>query len=217
MENSFPTLDDRDTILPAGDGAEPHSALFLALGYLRLPELLAIQQVCRSFRDEIAVDELLWRHITIERPLSSRITDDILLRITSFARRNLTSLSLLRCCWITDAGLLQVFDQNPMITKLYIPGCTSITPDCVVRIVKSNGRLKYLRLHGLSNIKREHLNMLKSLLPKAQDRRLHIHISTAIGAPFHLTATTDVQLMSISAPSARMLGWYLIAPGRIAG
>ncbi|KAK8959211.1 F-box protein SKIP14 [Platanthera guangdongensis] len=53
------------------------------------------------------------------------------------------------------------------LVQLYIPGCTSITPEGVVRIVKSNGRLKYLRLHGLSNIKREHLNILKSLLRKS--------------------------------------------------
>lgn len=104
--------------LPAGDSAEPHYALFLVLGYLRLPELLAFRQVCKAFRDQIAADETLWRHITVEPPLSARLRDDILSWITSFSRGNLKSLALLRCWRVTDAGLLHVVERSPHITKV---------------------------------------------------------------------------------------------------
>ncbi|XP_020584172.1 F-box protein At3g27290-like [Phalaenopsis equestris] len=118
METPYPTVENLTSTLPTGDSTEPHSALFLVLGYLRLPELLAFRQVCRAFRDEIAADETLWRHITVEPPLSLRLCDEKLLWITSFARGNLKSLALPRCWRITDTGLLQVVDQNPYITKL---------------------------------------------------------------------------------------------------
>ncbi|XP_020704455.1 F-box protein SKIP28 [Dendrobium catenatum] len=162
-ENVFPNI-------PAGDAAEPHRALFFVLGYLRLPDRLACRQVCRAFSDEISANETLWRHIIVEPPLSTKIRDDFLLWITSFARGNLKSLALLRCWRVTDASLLHVVDQNPYITKLCIPGCTALTADGVVRAVmrlaEHKGHLECLRLNGLCNIKREHLNVLKSLLCK---------------------------------------------------
>ncbi|KAG0464261.1 hypothetical protein HPP92_020330 [Vanilla planifolia] len=161
---------ENQAYLPAGGAAEPHGALYLVLSYLRLPELLAFRQVCRAFRDEIATDELLWRHITVAPPLSGKLTDDILSRITSLAKGKLSFLELIRCWRITDAGLLQVVQQNLAIIKLYLPGCTCITADGVVRVVKllveQNGCLKRLRIHGIFNIKGEHLIILRSLLCK---------------------------------------------------
>ncbi|KAG1334148.1 hypothetical protein COCNU_03G002670 [Cocos nucifera] len=96
----------------------PHGALFLVLGYLRLPELLAFQRVCRLFRDVIAGDSLLWQHIVVEPPLSGKLTNDALLKVTAKAEGKLKSLALLDCWKITDAGLLQVADRNPGITKI---------------------------------------------------------------------------------------------------
>ncbi|PKA61324.1 F-box protein SKIP28 [Apostasia shenzhenica] len=158
----------------SGGAAELRGALFLVLEYLRLPELLTLRQVCRAYRDSIAADELIWRHISVEPPLNSRLTDDALLRITSFTRGNLTSLALLDCRRITDDGLLQVVNRNPSIKKLYIPGCSSLTPDGIVRVVKQlaehNGYLECLRLQGLHQIKAVHFHVLNSLLYQSNPR-----------------------------------------------
>ncbi|KAM0952749.1 putative 4Fe-4S ferredoxin, iron-sulfur binding, leucine-rich repeat domain superfamily [Dioscorea sansibarensis] len=153
---------------PALPPMEPHGAFFLVLGYLRLPDLLAFQSVCRLFRDAIASDRLLWMRITVEPPLSGRLTDDTLLKLTSRAGGTLKSLALLDCWKITDAGLLQVVDRNPTITELYIPGCTYLTADGVVSVVRRlterKGKLKRLRLRGLCNISRDHLDSLNFYL-----------------------------------------------------
>ncbi|XP_072982593.1 F-box protein SKIP28-like [Typha latifolia] len=155
---------------PSSEQTDPHAALFLVLGYLRLREVLAFQSVCKLFRDAIADDCLLWQHITVEPPLSSKLTDDTLLRISSRAEGKLKSLALFHCCRITDASLLQVVDRNPGITKLYVPGCTYLTADGMVKVVKQlnerKGNLNSLRLHGLCNITKDHLDILNSFLCK---------------------------------------------------
>lgn len=92
--------------------------LLLVLGYLKLPELLAFQSVSRLFRDAVAEDSLLWRRVAVERPLSGRLTDDALLRITSRAAGKLESLALNDCWEITDNGLMQVVDRNPGLVKV---------------------------------------------------------------------------------------------------
>lgn len=124
MENSDVSdpmlLNASDPALPAMD---PHAALFLVLGYLRLPDLLAFQSVCRLFREAIAGDRLLWMRITVEPPLSGRLTDDALLELTSRAGGALKSLALLDCWKITDAGLLQVIDRNPTISEVCFSCC----------------------------------------------------------------------------------------------
>ncbi|KAJ0987227.1 hypothetical protein J5N97_005583 [Dioscorea zingiberensis] len=154
-----------DSVIPPMD---PHGALFLVLGYLRLRELLAFQSVCSLFRDAIAEDHLLWMRITVEPPLSGRLTDDILLKLTSKYGGALKSLALLDCRKITDAGLLQVVERNPTITELYILGSTYLTADGVVRVVQRltecKGKLKRLRLRGLCNISKDHLDRLNYFL-----------------------------------------------------
>ncbi|GJN03561.1 hypothetical protein PR202_ga21017 [Eleusine coracana subsp. coracana] len=59
----------------AAAAGEPHAALFLALGYMRLRELLSCGRVCRRLRDAVAGDPLLWRRFAVEPPLSHRITE----------------------------------------------------------------------------------------------------------------------------------------------
>nr|XP_010906927.1 F-box protein SKIP28 isoform X1 [Elaeis guineensis] len=184
MEHSLPTIANPDapfpsptpsssTSSPSGDAAGadqrgPHGALFLVLGYLRLPELLAFQRVCRLFRDVIAGDSFLWQHIVVEPPLNGKLTDDALLKVTAKAEGKLKSLALLDCWKITDAGLLLVADRNPGITKLCVPGC--ITADGVVKVAKRlferEGNLKHLQLRGICNITKEHLDVLNSFMCK---------------------------------------------------
>lgn len=138
MEHSLPTMANPNAPFPSptpsssannpsGDAASanlsadqtgPHGALFLVLSYLQLRELLAFQRVCRLFRDAIAGDSFLWQHVVVEPPLSFQLTDDALLKVTAKAEGKLKSLVLLDCWKITDAGLLQVADRNPGITKV---------------------------------------------------------------------------------------------------
>ncbi|WOL13770.1 hypothetical protein Cni_G22549 [Canna indica] len=153
---------------PNAGVADWTGALLLVLGYLRLPDLLAFQGVSRLFRDAVAGDGPLWRRVTVDRPLSGRLNVDALLRITSRADGKLESLVLLNCWKITDDGLTQVMDRNPGITKLHVPGCRHITADGIVRIVKRlyehSGKLKSLHIHGISNITKDHLDILKLFL-----------------------------------------------------
>ncbi|KAF9599391.1 hypothetical protein IFM89_036948 [Coptis chinensis] len=99
--------------------AQPHEALVLVLSYLNLFELLRMSQVCKSLRDAIESDILLWLDIVVEPPLNSRINDDNLLKCTSKAQGRLRSLVLPSCVKITDDGLLRVIQNNPHINKVY--------------------------------------------------------------------------------------------------
>ncbi|XP_042440338.1 F-box protein SKIP28-like [Zingiber officinale] len=151
----------------AAPAVDVSSALLLVLGYLRLPELLAFQGVSRLFRDAVSLDSLLWRRVSIERPLSLRLTDEALVRITSRAGGKLEALALLDCWKVTDDGLMQVVNRNRGITKLHVPGCTQLSADGVVRILKWHyelkGRLKSLQIHGIPNLTIYHLDALKLL------------------------------------------------------
>ncbi|XP_008803909.2 uncharacterized protein LOC103717348 [Phoenix dactylifera] len=88
----------------------------------------------------------------------------------------LKSLSPLDCWKITDAGLLQVADRNPGITKLYGPGCIYSTADGVTKVVKQlfecKGNLKHLHLHGLCRISKEHPDVLNSFLCKNDPQQI---------------------------------------------
>ncbi|XP_064964196.1 F-box protein SKIP28-like isoform X1 [Musa acuminata AAA Group] len=171
---------------PDAGSSDGTGALLLVLGYLRLPELLAFQRVSRFFRDAVAGDGLLWRRVAVQSPLSGRLTDDALLRITSRAEGKLESLALMDCWKITDDGLMQVVDRNPGIAKLHVPGCTYLTANGIVRIVQRlyerKGNLKSLQIHGICNITKDHLDILKLLLlgsnhqqvlPPTNDRYWH--------------------------------------------
>ncbi|KAF5748036.1 F-box protein SKIP28 [Tripterygium wilfordii] len=147
---------------PAGP---PHEALYLVLTYLpSLFEILSMSEVCRSLRDALNTDELAWWNIIIESPLNLILSEDFLTRITSKAKGGVRTLALLNCGKITDDGLQQVLVKNSLITKLYIPWCTGLTPDGVVKAVKTLTCLKSLSINGIYNVKKEHLEMLHSCL-----------------------------------------------------
>lgn len=96
----------------------PHEALFLAVAYFPLFELLAIKEVCKSLRDAVSNDILPWLDIIVKKPLNSRITNDILMEITSKAKGQLRTLALINCQKITDDGLQEVIEKNPLLSKV---------------------------------------------------------------------------------------------------
>ncbi|XP_050373700.1 F-box protein SKIP28 [Argentina anserina] len=156
-----------DAIIEEAAGP-PHEALFLILTYLPLFELLAMNQVCTSLRDAVNKDVLSWLNIVVEKPLSSKLSDVILIDITSKANGRLKTLALMNCAKITDNGLQQVVEQNPQISKLYLPACTGLTPEGVIRAVKTLSEyghgLNSIMINGIYNINKQHLDTLKSYL-----------------------------------------------------
>lgn len=102
-----------------GEGSSPNEAMFLALSYLPLFELLTMARVCTSFRDAVKNDTLLWLKIVVDRPLNRRLTDDRLVEVASVAKGRLQALVLINCLNITDYGLFTVIHHNPHITKVY--------------------------------------------------------------------------------------------------
>lgn len=98
----------------------PHDALFYALGHLGVKDLLSVERVCKSLRDAVQNDPLLWRNIQIDRPLNDKISDDSLLNLTRRAQGCLQCLSLVECRKITDRGLKGVLETNPRLTKVCI-------------------------------------------------------------------------------------------------
>ncbi|KAH9746237.1 F-box protein SKIP28 [Citrus sinensis] len=153
----------------------PHEALFLALAYLPLFELLAMSVVCLSLRDAVNKDILPWLNIIFDRPLNRRLSDEILMKITSKANGRLTTLALINCVRITNAGLQRVIEKNPFIKKLYIPGCTGLSPQGVIEAVEklseNDHTLEILHISGVYNITKEHLRTLHSHLKLNSSRQ----------------------------------------------
>lgn len=98
----------------------PHEALSLISAYLPLFELLAMSGVCTSLRDAVNKDVLSWLDIVVKSPLNLRLSDEILMKITSKANGRLTTLALMDCAKITDDGLQRVVERNPLINKVWM-------------------------------------------------------------------------------------------------
>lgn len=101
-----------------GDEGAHSDALYLALNYLGLRDLLSIEGVCKALRDVVRSDPLLWRNIHVDHPLSNKITDDILIKLTDRAQGHLHSLSLVHCPRITDSSLNCVLERNSSLKKV---------------------------------------------------------------------------------------------------
>ncbi|OMO81416.1 hypothetical protein COLO4_23604 [Corchorus olitorius] len=151
------------------DEGAPHEALILALGYLGVRDLFVVEKVCTSLRSTVQNDPLLWRSIHIDQPLSEKITDDVLLQVTSRAQGSLQCLSLVDCQRITDEGLKRVVEKNPKLVKLSVPGCTKLSIEGILNCLKAlksmgtNG-VKHLRIGGLYGGTQKHFEELKFLL-----------------------------------------------------
>lgn len=96
----------------------PHEAMFLVLAYLPVYEIVVMSQVCTSLRDAVNNDILPWLNVLVERPLSWRLNDEILMKITTKANGKLKTLALINCMHVTDEGLQRVVEQNPLINKV---------------------------------------------------------------------------------------------------
>ncbi|XP_047314012.1 F-box protein SKIP14-like [Impatiens glandulifera] len=163
-ECSIICVDDIDN----NDGACPHDAMFFALGYLGVKDLLNIGMVCKSFRGTVQNDPLLWRSIHIDCPLNKTLTDDKLLWLTDRAQGNLQCLCLVECTKITIGGLRRVLERNPGLTKLNIPGCATLSIGNIISCLKSYKSsafpgIKQLRVgghHGVTMEQFEELNFL---------------------------------------------------------
>lgn len=99
---------------------DAHEAILYALRFLNIQDLLSVEMVCKGLRDTVRRDNLLWRNIVVTWPLSDRLTDDALLKLTSKAEGNVECLRLGGCTKITDAGLKRVLDSNPKMKKVRI-------------------------------------------------------------------------------------------------
>lgn len=109
---SFTVEEDEKAQVP------PHEAIFLVLPYLPVCKVLTMSRVCTSLRDAINNDVLPWLNVIVERPLNSRVSDEILVEITSKANGRLKTLALMNCMHVTDKGLQRVVEQNPFINKV---------------------------------------------------------------------------------------------------
>ncbi|KAL3511405.1 hypothetical protein ACH5RR_030806 [Cinchona calisaya] len=193
---------------PVCDNGSPHEALFFSLGYLGVKDLLSVERVCRSLCYTVRSDPLLWRNIHIEQPLNERITDDFLLQLTSRAQGNLECLSLVECPRITDGGLRRVLEFNPRLNKLCVPGCTRLSIEGIVNILKgfnlnkgSQG-IRYLRIGGLYGVTHEHVEDLKLLLsadkkPQEKARKPHFYLRGKFYILCDDERTVDVEVCPI--------------------
>lgn len=157
--------------------------------------------VSKSLRDAIRDDVLVWQNLVVEKPLSLRLTDQILMIITSKAHGRLRTLALLNCTKITDEGLLKVVIANPLFTKLYVPGCTGLTPEGLLRAVKTltakSTAFISLKINGIYNIKKEHLLILQPYIPnttKSKPRFYHKYSSSSFCSLDEDARSIDVEI-----------------------
>ncbi|WCJ33598.1 F-box protein SKIP28 [Euphorbia peplus] len=177
--------------------APPHEAFFLVLPYLPLYDLLTIGRVCKLFGEALNHDILLWLHIIVDKPLNARLSDDMLIKLTSNANSRLRTLVLNNCSRISDDGLQMVVQNNPLITKLHLPGCTSLTPEGVIRAVEklseNQTSLKSVRINGIPNFNKHHLETLSSYLqPNTQSQTILYHCRTTF--PSESKALIDIDV-----------------------
>ncbi|XP_027340891.1 F-box protein SKIP14 [Abrus precatorius] len=163
-----------------GDELAPHPALSFSLGYLGLSDLLVVERVCKSLHSTVWGDPLLWRSIRVDQPLNERITDDVLLQLTSRAQGHLQCLSLVECTRITDDGLKRVLEVNPKLIKLSVPGCTRLSIEGIVGILKAYNSMgiqgvKHLHIGGLYGVTQKHFEELKLLLGADSQLLKHSH------------------------------------------
>ena len=187
-----------------GDELSPHPALCFSLSYLGLSDLLVVERVCKSLCSNVRGDPLLWRNIHIEQPLSDKITDEILLELTNRAQGNLQCLSLVDCIRITDDGLRRVLQVNPKIIKLSVPGCSKLTIDGIVGMLKAYNSmgsqgLKVLHIGGIYGVTPKQFEDIKLLLGtdsqlQQQSHKPHFYCSRNLYLPCDDDRSLDIDV-----------------------
>ncbi|KAF2597765.1 hypothetical protein F2Q68_00011557 [Brassica cretica] len=155
--------------IDGGENANVHPALGFCLYHLGVKDLLSVSMVCKSLHTTVCDDSLLWKHIHISQPLNEKINDESLLRLTERAHGTMQCLRLVDCSKITEDCLRKVLERNPQVVKLGVPGCTRISIDGLVSILrdlKSSGKLKvkHLETGGLYGVTKDHYDELLDLL-----------------------------------------------------
>ncbi|CAH8266756.1 unnamed protein product [Arabidopsis lyrata] len=152
-----------------GEDSNIHPAFGFCLYHLGVKDLLSVSMVCKSLHTTVCNDSLLWKHIHICQPLNEKITEEALLHLTERAQGTMQCLRLVDCCRITDDCLKRVLERNPQVVKLGVPGCTRITIDgilSILRDLKYAGKLqvKHLEIGGLFGVTKDHYDELFDLL-----------------------------------------------------
>ncbi|KAG7558759.1 F-box-like domain superfamily [Arabidopsis thaliana x Arabidopsis arenosa] len=152
-----------------GEDSNIHPAFGFCLYHLGVKDLLSVSMVCKSLHTTVCDDSLLWKHIHICQPLNEKITEEALLHLTERAQGTMQCLRLVDCCRITDDCLKRVLERNPQVVKLGVPGCTRITIDgilSILRDLKYAGKLqvKHLEIGGLFGVTKDHYDELFDLL-----------------------------------------------------
>ena len=119
-----PVVLHEEDCVPIDASGPPHAAFSFVLGYLGTRELLLVESVCKFLQSTAEGDPFFWRNINICGKPDVKITDDVLLRLTSKAQGGLESLSLVNCVMISDDGLNKVLLNNPKVTKVGNKFCT---------------------------------------------------------------------------------------------
>ncbi|KAI5385238.1 F-box protein SKIP14 [Lathyrus oleraceus] len=198
----------------AGDEHSPHPAIIYSLPYLGLSGLLAVERVCKYLHFTVRTDTLLWKSIHVDQPLNERITDDVLLELTSRAQGKLECLSLVECSRITDDGLRRVLEVNPKIIKLSVPGCTRLSIEGIVGMLKAYKNslgaqgVKHLHIGGLYGVTPKHFEEIKLLLSTDSQQQEQSHTDSQLQG--HSRA--DSQLKKLSNKPHFYCRWNLYLP-----
>ncbi|KAI3763733.1 hypothetical protein L2E82_13728 [Cichorium intybus] len=184
MEISQATNNQHQTNQDSSSIGQPHESLFLVLPYLPLFELLAMAQVSKSFSNALKDDILPWLNIVVDEKLQrSRISDEILVKVTSRAMGRLKTLVLINCDRITNDGIQTVVAMNPNIEKLHVPQCTGLTPEGIIGAVTTlnlhNTTLKSLKINGIYSITKEHIQTLQTLLKSEETQHKRFYPDTS--------------------------------------
>ncbi|KAL9166338.1 hypothetical protein ABFS82_05G023100 [Erythranthe guttata] len=155
--------------------AAPHEAMFFALRYLGVKDLLSVERVCRSLCSAVRGDPLLWMSIHIHEPLNEKITDDLLLQLARRAQGKLKCLSVMRCPKVTNDGIRRILETNTRLIKLFVPGSTRLTIEGILSNIKIHNSvkgfrgIKHLRIGGIAGVTRERFEEFKLLLGSNRD------------------------------------------------
>ncbi|KAL5860626.1 hypothetical protein ACOSQ4_001922 [Xanthoceras sorbifolium] len=205
----------------SGEGGVAHEALSFALGYLGVKDLLVVERVCRSLRDAVRSDPLLWRSIHIDHPLNEKITDGALVKLTDRAQGTLQCSSLVNCYRVTDTGLNRALERNPRLLKISVPGCLKLSIEGILsnlRAFKSAGipGIKHLRVGDRKGVTNKQFEELKSLLGADDYAQLTAREPQFYGWDnFALSCDDDRALDIESCPKCQKVGLVYDCPTEI--
>ncbi|CAN0877071.1 F-box protein SKIP28 [Linum grandiflorum] len=180
-----PPPTDTTTTESSSSAGPPHEALFLVLPYLSsVLDLLSVSRVCSQLRVAVADDVLPWMDLVVDgSPLNRRLSNQSLIGLASRGKGMLRSLTLVDCFNVTDDGLQSVISNNPLITKLHVPGCWRLTAEGIIRATKtlsenqtSDSSLKSLEINNIHDITKQHYQTLCSYLEQQGTTDYHIDV-----------------------------------------